>query len=112
VVKSYHDSDQARGYFEAEVDAFRKLNSTGERIPNLIGCYGAFRQNGSYHIILEYANVGTLEDYFRKTQPPEERSEVLKLWTNLFGLNDALVKIHDGGGSNSSTPHRGEIFKG
>ncbi|KPI38136.1 uncharacterized protein AB675_1060 [Cyphellophora attinorum] len=112
VVKSYHDSDQARKYFEAEVDAFQKLNNTGEKIPNLIGCYGAFKQNGSYHVILEYANVGTLEDYFNKVNPPEEKGDVLKLWTNLFDVNNALVKIHDGGDSNSSASQKGEIFQG
>lgn len=109
VVKSYHRLD-AENYFNSEVDAFRKLNETGRPVPNLVGFYGAFRQNGSFNIILQYANVGTLEDYFQKAKPPKRGKDILKLWRNLFRLTDPLIDIHDLSSSNDAEQPR--IFQG
>jgi hypothetical protein len=95
------------------VDAFQKLNGYGEPVPNLIGFYGAFKQNGSFHVILEYANAGTLEDYFETVPPPREGSDIMKLWTNLFQVNHALVRIHAPGDNHEpSSSQRPKIFQG
>ncbi|KAL9108230.1 MAG: hypothetical protein Q9227_006968 [Pyrenula ochraceoflavens] len=94
VVKSYHRLD-AEKYFYAETDAFRKINESGQPVPNLIGFYGAFRQNGSFNIVLQYANLETLEAYFRKTKPPKLGTDIVTLWRNVFKLTDALNAIHD-----------------
>jgi hypothetical protein len=86
------------------VDAFRRLNESGEPVPNLVGYYGAFTQNKSRHILLQYANVGTLEEYWEKVDPPKRGTDILTLWSKLFQVNRALVQIHEndsngGGGS-------------
>ena len=93
MVKSYHRLDAER-YFYAEAEAFRKLNESGQPVPNLIGFYGAFKQNGSFNIVLRYANIGTLEDYFVKVRSPKLGNDIVNLWRNLFKLTDALVDIH------------------
>ena len=108
-MKSYHRLD-AETYFYAEVNAFRKLNETGRPVPNLIGFYGAFKQNGSYNIILQYANIGTLEDYFQKVKPPKLGKDILTLWRNLFNITWALIDIHDL--PQSSDEGRPRIFQG
>ncbi|KIV87458.1 hypothetical protein PV11_03002 [Exophiala sideris] len=102
VIKAYHRIE-AEKYFKVEVGAFQKLvNEYDEPVPNLIRFYGAFKQNDSFHVILEYANVGTLEDYFNKVQPPRLGHDILSLWTNVFQLNHALAHIH-----NTSHNHNG-----
>lgn len=109
VVKSYHTPD-AETYFRAEVEAFRKLNEAARPVPNVVGFYGAFMQNGSFNIILQYASIGTLEDYFTKARPPRLGNDIVKLWGNLFKLNDALIDIHEV--SHSSDAGQPRIFQG
>ncbi|KAL9620221.1 MAG: hypothetical protein Q9160_005230 [Pyrenula sp. 1 TL-2023] len=109
VVKSYHRPD-AETYFKAEVDAFRKLNEAARPAPNVVGFYGAFMQNGSFNIILQYANIGTLEDYFAAARPPKLGEDILNLWRNLFKLNDALIDIH--GLAHTSDAGQPRIFQG
>ncbi|KIW23768.1 uncharacterized protein PV07_11945 [Cladophialophora immunda] len=110
VVKSYYPPDGAENYYSAEVEAFRSLNSLSEPIPNLIGFYGAFTQNQSRHIILQYANVGTLEDYWKRVTPPRLGEDIVALWENILKLSGALVQIH----LNRSTDLAGRprIFQG
>lgn len=108
-MKSYHRLDAER-YFRAEADAFQKLNEIGRPIPNFIGFHGAFIQNKSFNILLQYANIGTLEDYFLKATPPKHQNDILTLWRNLFRLADAVVDIH--GLPQSSAPEQLRIFQG
>ncbi|KIW94037.1 uncharacterized protein Z519_05353 [Cladophialophora bantiana CBS 173.52] len=109
VVKSYYPLG-ADDYYSAEVEAFRKLNESSAPMPNLIGFYGAFTQNQSRHIILEYANVGTLEEYWKKVQPPKLGQDIVTLWDNFFKLNKALVQIHENMGTDRAG--RLQIFQG
>lgn len=95
------------------MEAFQKLNGAGEPVPNLIGFYGAFKQNDSFHVILEYANGGTLEDYFKEVQSPKEGDDILRFWENFFQVNHALVRIHTPGDSHvRSSSRQPRIFQG
>ncbi|EXJ92077.1 NEK protein kinase [Capronia epimyces CBS 606.96] len=109
VIKSYHHLE-AEKYYDAEVDAFQKLHGSVDPIPNLVGFHGAFRQNKSFHIILDYATVGTLEDYLEAVNPPRRGHDIVTMWENLFKLNDALAQIH--GLSQSSDSENPRIFQG
>lgn len=60
----------------------------------IVGFYGSFSQAESYNIILEYADGGTLERYFRETRKPQSPAETLKVWEALFGLLEGLHTIH------------------
>ena len=51
-------------------------------------------QNGSYHIILEYAEHGTLETFIEENDPPVDGEEFIHLWRSLLDLNMGLMKIH------------------
>ncbi|KAJ9603081.1 hypothetical protein H2200_012376 [Cladophialophora chaetospira] len=93
--RSPHGLPRPKNYYDAEVDAFRRLNESGEPIPNLVGFYGAFTQSQSHHIILQYANIGTLEDYWEKVDPPRGGADILTLWSKLFEINRALVQMHE-----------------
>ncbi|OCT53406.1 hypothetical protein CLCR_09508 [Cladophialophora carrionii] len=105
-----NDLPRPKDYYDAEVEAFRRLNDSGEPAPNLIGFYGAFTQSNSRHIILQYANVGTLEDYWKKVEPPKLGRDILTLWSKVFEVCNALVQIHEREGDRNTG--RPQIFRG
>jgi hypothetical protein len=101
---------KSKDYYDAEVDAYRRLNASGKPVSSLVSFYGAFTQNETRHIILQYANVGTLEDYWEKVDPPRDGEDILAVWTKLFDLNRALVRLHETDPDNGKT--RLPIFQG
>src|SRR5947207_15090771 len=111
VVKTYHQSDGGR-YFEAEARAFRVLNEADKRVPNIVGFHKAFKQNDSLNIILQYANVGTLEDYFKKVTSPQLGHEILGVWRRLAGLNIAIAGIHKQRPRGTDHHSQAAIFQG
>jgi serine/threonine protein kinase len=83
---------EAARYYDCEVSAFRALSRRSD--PHLIGFYGNYKQGSTYNILLEYADGGSLEQYFAKTQPPCEGIDITNFWTSLFGILKALSAIH------------------
>ena len=90
VLKTYHDND-AHIYYMNEVSSFKRLRDC----PTMIGFFGSFRQNGTYNILLEYADGGTLEDYFRNARPPNRGEDICNFWARFLGIVDALMAIHN-----------------
>lgn len=93
VMKTYETRD-AENYFSNEVSAFQKLQREGKD-PNIIGFHGSFTQNGTFNVLLEFADKGTLEEYFEKTSPPSSGEDVIKFWRGLFKILRALNMIHN-----------------
>jgi hypothetical protein len=62
----------------------------------MIGFYGSFRQENLYHLLLEFADVGTLERYLRTTPPPTTGEDIISFWERMFMLIEALLRIHEG----------------
>lgn len=93
VLKTYNTKD-AHDYYQNEVDAFKKLakNRTDQ---SLIQFLGSYRQGDIYNILLEYADCGTLEDYFRKVSPPSLGEDIIRFWKGLFNVIKALSRIHE-----------------
>jgi hypothetical protein len=60
----------------------------------IIGFYGGWKQDGRYNILLEYADVGTLEAFMLRTDPPDKDSDIIDLWESVFQLLQGLLKIH------------------
>ena len=98
VLKTFH-GPEARKYYDAEKQGFQNLNS-GTIPPNIIGFFGTFVQKETYHMILEYADGGTLEEYMEK-EPPDNGKDILAFWENVLKLIAGLLKIHN-------TPASGE----
>jgi len=61
----------------------------------LIGFYGNYRQGDSYNVILEFADKGSLEEYFRTVPPPREYEDIIEFWMGLFAVLKALTTIHN-----------------
>jgi len=76
---------------------------------SIIGLHGSFVQNDTYNLVLEYANKGTLEDYFRTTAPPYSGDDVIKFWRGLFSVLYALKVIHEAPYGDPDGP---QIFQG
>lgn len=65
-----------------------------DRYPGLIGFYGSFRHGNSINMLLEYANGGTLEEYFREYPPPSRGVEIIDFWEGLSEVVKGLHTIH------------------
>lgn len=46
------------------------------------------------NIILEYADKGSLEDYFRNESAPSRGVDIIKFWESMFQLIKGLKAIH------------------
>jgi hypothetical protein len=93
VLKTYNTKD-ADSYYANEVDAFMKLSTKKGVDENLIKLLGSYKQGDTYNILLEYADRGTLEDFFQKTNPPSLGHDILLFWSRLFNVIKALQRIH------------------
>ncbi|KAL8726824.1 MAG: hypothetical protein Q9166_006440 [cf. Caloplaca sp. 2 TL-2023] len=103
-LKTYYQTSEAKTYFENERNAFKKLRYHNKPPDNIIGYYGSFVRDGTYNIILEYADRGTLNDYMKNTHEPTSGSSILALWTRCLGLMRGLGQIHNTPGSTSDGP--------
>lgn len=75
--------------------AFKALSPGGSLGKSIIGFYGSFVQDGSYNVLLEYADRDTLEQYLDTTRPPTTGEDIYKFWSALFNVIKALKSIHD-----------------
>jgi serine/threonine protein kinase len=103
-MKSYFTSEAER-YYNTEVAAFRHLGPN----PSIIKFHGSFSRGDSYNVILEYADQGTLADYFKNEPPPSEGEEIIRFWEAMFRLLDALRRIHE---VVSDEPDGPRVFQG
>ena len=93
VLKTYNTED-AEHYYSSEITAFRHLMGSNDFVDNMITFYGSWRQNGTYNILLEYADGGTLLDYFKHVPPPTSEEDIQLFWGNLLRVLEALQLIH------------------
>jgi serine/threonine protein kinase len=95
VLKTYHKTE-AQAYYYNEVEAFRRLRPPkGSSDPNIIHFYGSFIQNSTYNVILDFADRGTLEEYFQTVLPPNSGRDIEHFWASLCGILKALIHIHE-----------------
>ncbi|KAL1619885.1 hypothetical protein SLS54_006484 [Diplodia seriata] len=97
VVKTYCTRD-AKSLYSNEIRAFRRVLAAGSNqgfVPGLIGFHGNFTHGGTHNVLLEYADKGTLEQYFNDVPPPTTEEDILSFWRGLFFPILALLKIHN-----------------
>ncbi|KAL8693616.1 MAG: hypothetical protein Q9218_001574 [Villophora microphyllina] len=92
-LKTYRTSE-ARKYFDDERNAFMNLRNENKPHPSIIGYYGSFIRDGTYNIILEYADRGNLNDYMASTHEPTSGSEIMMFWTRFLDIMHGLAQIH------------------
>ncbi len=99
-------NEEARKYYDNEVAAFLKLRPT----PNIIDFYGSYIHGDTFNVLLEYADKGDLEGYFRCEAEPRDGQDIINFWQGLFMLGQALADIHEVEPQNSTNGFA--IFEG
>ncbi len=92
VLKIFRTKDARRDY-EAEVKAFQLLKN-GTRASSIIDCLGSFEYKGTFSIILDYADLGNLDDYFRYSAPTGAE-HIFNVWKSFLHLIHAICEIHN-----------------
>ncbi|KAL8908992.1 MAG: hypothetical protein Q9171_005222 [Xanthocarpia ochracea] len=92
-LKTYR-TPEAKKYFENERDAFVQLRYGGKPPANIVEYYGSFVREGTYNIILEYADRGTLDDYMKNIPEPKNITDITEFWTSFLHMIRGLVHIH------------------
>ncbi|KAK4952431.1 hypothetical protein LTR10_009237 [Elasticomyces elasticus] len=93
VLKVYNGPD-AQKHHDAEVEAYGKIQAGGQHIDSLLRYYGTYTYEGLNHIVLEYADQGTLEDYLRSIERPTKGVDIIALWHGIFDLAQAISRVH------------------
>lgn len=91
VLKTYHN-DESEYLYDNERKALTMLMN----IPsdNVITYYGSFRQQGTFNLILELADRGSLADLLDKLDPPSTTKDILCFWCSLLSTLHGLRNIH------------------
>jgi serine/threonine protein kinase len=63
--------------------------------PSIIGFYGSYAHGQTFNVILEYANEGTLEDYFANVPPPSTSRDIYTFWKGILPVLRGLEQLHD-----------------
>lgn len=94
VLKTF-DTHDAEDNFKKEGDAFSYLWPTARTERKIIRFYGSYIQSNTFHVILEYADEGSLEDYFKKVPAPTSGPDINSFWIRLFDTIGALQTVHE-----------------
>ncbi|OCL10566.1 kinase-like protein [Glonium stellatum] len=108
VLKTYntHDADTR---YRKELAAFIHLRNMQQSTRSVIQFYGSFKHRGTYNLILEYADKGTLEQYFETTERPSSGPEIRKFWESILQLAKGLSRIHE---VEATDPNDSEVVHG
>ncbi|KAK3331440.1 hypothetical protein B0H66DRAFT_467908, partial [Apodospora peruviana] len=96
VLKSYNHARDERS-FKNEIKALTTLQQSRQSQReqwHIVGYYGSFIQNGTFNLILQFANGGNLLDYYRDFEPPKDPAQIRQFWKNLFKVLKGLHTVH------------------
>ncbi|KAK3687787.1 hypothetical protein B0T22DRAFT_378036 [Podospora appendiculata] len=99
VMKEFNLDEDDSGYtFDNEMEAYIALENNQHldaASEYFLQYYGSFKQNGKGFLLLEYADRGSLDQFFSKEQPPHEWDELYEFWSALLNLIRGLVLLHN-----------------
>ncbi|RKF56173.1 putative protein kinase-like [Erysiphe neolycopersici] len=96
VIKSY-STTQAHSSYIMQVNAFRSIKNAD----GVLKFFGSFEYRGQSHILLEFADKGTLRDFFRTEVPPTRGDHIIDFWDNILQLTKGLKAIQSVKGSHN-----------
>ena len=87
---------KAHKLYKREAKAYEifRRSFDGRDEKGIVGFYGSFEHREAFHIILEYANCGTLQEYMNAVPPPMRTEDILSFWESLLILTRALEGLH------------------
>lgn len=77
---------------------------------NIIEYYGSFVRDGTYNIILEYADLGTLDEYMENTDEPRSIDDIMTFWRSFLAIFHGLSHIHGTPSRNASQDEPGSLL--
>lgn len=89
MLKSFPAKDGEDEY-RIEVNGFRSVRNSD----SVIRLYASYVHNDTLNLLLEYADKGPLEEYFRTQTPPSRGPDIVKFWESMFQLIKALKAVH------------------
>lgn len=89
ILKTYSSIDGNAAY-KKEAAGFRGVRAA----ESILNFYGSYVHGDDYNILMEYADKGSLEDFYLKETPPGRGQEIIKFWEGLFQLIKSLKVIH------------------
>ncbi|KAK2794545.1 hypothetical protein FQN52_008126 [Onygenales sp. PD_12] len=92
VLKHFKNMTTAEDECRREIEGFKSVCQDPKDEEGIVGFYGGFCHNGAHSILLEYANEGSLEDYFQSDKIPQETSS---FWLSFVPVSKAIAKIHN-----------------
>lgn len=92
VLKTFDISDTDE--YLHELNTYKVLKEKKVKSTSILRFYGGFHQNTTSNIILEDADLGSLDMLFR-TDPPTDLEHKRKLWKNILKLLEALTYLHN-----------------
>ncbi|KAK2749515.1 hypothetical protein FQN55_003212 [Onygenales sp. PD_40] len=92
VLKHFKNMTTAEDECRREIEGFKSVCQDPKDEEGIVGFYGGFCHNRAHSILLEYANEGSLEDYFQSGKLPQEISS---FWLSFVPVSKAIAKIHN-----------------
>ncbi|KAL8748261.1 MAG: hypothetical protein Q9184_007455 [Pyrenodesmia sp. 2 TL-2023] len=111
VLKSYRNTLDAKKYYDNEWKALNRVHGLTPS-SHIVRFFGRFILGGVYNILLEYADMGTLEDYLAKTPPPCTAKDIIDFWHSILSVTRGLMRIHNSTHSISLDTDGPRIFQG
>ncbi|POS83482.1 hypothetical protein EPUL_005310 [Erysiphe pulchra] len=96
MIKSY-STTQAYNPYTKQVNAFRCIKNAD----GVLKFFGSFEYRDQSHILLEFADKGTLNDFFRTEAPPTRGDQIIDFWDNILQLIKGLKAIQSVKGSHN-----------
>lgn len=85
-----------KSQYKAEAELYARLSEKPKAQEHIAKHYGSFsfEEDDTRVIILEYASMGSLLDFFKDTTPPVTPAEFEILWRELLKLVSGLHVLH------------------
>lgn len=90
-LKTYNN-ETYRHLYDNEIRALSVFQSNPH--PNIVKYYGSYEQSNKFNVLLEFAESGTLQDFFSVKPPPVKNEEIAEFWESLFKVAFALERVH------------------
>jgi serine/threonine protein kinase len=85
-----YPTKEGEPHYNKKISGFRSVRQAD----SIIKFYGSYIHGEHYNILLEYADKGSLEEYFKRESPPSRGIDIIKFWEGLFQLIKGLKAIH------------------
>jgi len=95
VLKAFDASNANEHQKELHTHLGLMKDMANKNITSIIKFYGSYTQAGTFNIVLEYADKGSLDKFLPNNNPPTRQEDVCVFWKSLLDLFQALIYLHN-----------------